>query len=507
MKKKLVIIGGGISGLSLAFLAYNDYDVTLLEAKDRLGGKIYGTFKNDKYYEHSLRTFNGNYLALKYIMKQLKSTKDENKNLLHYLKKTGGSKIDFNTIKLYYLFFTLSDYEIENLKKITFEEWLNTKYKNKEDIKKIISTAGILVAARGYSSAYEIYSMFYLILGGNTQPTYNYNEFLIDPLEKKLKENITIKKNSKVTKLIYDKTNNIKEVILSNKEVIKGDIFVIATYKDDMFKLYDLPENEKNRWHTEVSIAFHIVIDNSSEELPHEIIRNNYNSEILSPWDLVWYPYCINTWYDDDYFKNNNNIVILSIVVSNVNKEGNFIKKKLIDCTREEVFIELMNQTNIDKNLIERLAIPDENKNILRFGNNISYTDGKWSFTDKLTINKPNKESLDANTNIKNLFLAGEHVKSHLWEIPTMEQACESAFECFKKIEESENREFIIPYEQNINNLLPNYVKFLRSFALMFKNNDKKGRNISNNELHIVTKIMIFIVTYLIKLFLFLYKI
>lgn len=42
MKSKVLIIGGGLSGLSLAYLLKKDnYDVQILEANDRLGGRIY----------------------------------------------------------------------------------------------------------------------------------------------------------------------------------------------------------------------------------------------------------------------------------------------------------------------------------------------------------------------------------------------------------------------------------------------------------------------------------
>ena len=37
-KKKIAIIGGGISGLSAAYLLSNDYDISLYESKSMLGG-------------------------------------------------------------------------------------------------------------------------------------------------------------------------------------------------------------------------------------------------------------------------------------------------------------------------------------------------------------------------------------------------------------------------------------------------------------------------------------
>jgi monoamine oxidase len=44
MKQKVVIIGAGISGLYLAYLLEEKFDVTILEARDRVGGRIYSIY-------------------------------------------------------------------------------------------------------------------------------------------------------------------------------------------------------------------------------------------------------------------------------------------------------------------------------------------------------------------------------------------------------------------------------------------------------------------------------
>ena len=57
--QKLAIVGGGISGLSLAFLLQNDYDVTIFE-KEKWGGKAY-TQKVDNYlFEEGVNGFLSN---------------------------------------------------------------------------------------------------------------------------------------------------------------------------------------------------------------------------------------------------------------------------------------------------------------------------------------------------------------------------------------------------------------------------------------------------------------
>jgi monoamine oxidase len=47
MKQKVVIIGAGISGLYLAYLLEDKFDVTILEARDRVGGRIYNIGGHD----------------------------------------------------------------------------------------------------------------------------------------------------------------------------------------------------------------------------------------------------------------------------------------------------------------------------------------------------------------------------------------------------------------------------------------------------------------------------
>jgi len=46
-KKKITIIGAGVSGLYLAYLLEKKYDVTIVEARDRVGGRIHSINTND----------------------------------------------------------------------------------------------------------------------------------------------------------------------------------------------------------------------------------------------------------------------------------------------------------------------------------------------------------------------------------------------------------------------------------------------------------------------------
>jgi len=46
-KKKIIIIGAGLSGIYLAYLLQDKYDITILEARDRIGGRIFSINSND----------------------------------------------------------------------------------------------------------------------------------------------------------------------------------------------------------------------------------------------------------------------------------------------------------------------------------------------------------------------------------------------------------------------------------------------------------------------------
>jgi zeta-carotene desaturase len=48
MQKKVIVIGGGFAGLSTAaYLAKNNFKVTILEASPKLGGRAYSFFDSE----------------------------------------------------------------------------------------------------------------------------------------------------------------------------------------------------------------------------------------------------------------------------------------------------------------------------------------------------------------------------------------------------------------------------------------------------------------------------
>lgn len=78
---KILIAGGGISGLTAAFELSEDpnLDITIVESRDRCGGKMTGYFNSDKqrFEEHSIRALSSTYFSLFNLF--------DRANLLHML--------------------------------------------------------------------------------------------------------------------------------------------------------------------------------------------------------------------------------------------------------------------------------------------------------------------------------------------------------------------------------------------------------------------------------------
>jgi len=212
----LVIVGGGISGLFLAYkLAETNLKVLLLEKEKKLGGRIH-TIKKDNYsYECGAARFNENHLKLISLIIEL----DLQDQMIQLPKdiETKVRKYDTkNKLDTYFLLNILgkkySSYEDSYLKNITFYQLIVEVFDNE--------TAEFIKDSFGYDSefihlnALAAITMFkddlfkktdyYILQNGLSQ--------IIERIEKYLsfKKNVTILKNNSLKK-IYD--NKIETTI------------------------------------------------------------------------------------------------------------------------------------------------------------------------------------------------------------------------------------------------------------------------------------------------------
>ena len=279
MKKKIAIIGSGISGLSAAFLLSNKFDVSLYEKERNLGGHTRTVNFNENNKKLSIDmgfiVFNEkNYPDLTSFFKELEII-TENSNMSFSVSNKsldfeyGGS--NFNSlfgqrknlfsIKFYMLIFEIIklykkskklDIEDDNKNNITIEEFLiknNFSIKlrelhiypmissiwsvNKRDVKKF--------PLLSFINFFSNHGLFDLKNRPQWKFVANGSYTYIDALIKRDLFHYEI--NSRIKKIVRNK-NNI-EIISENNEKKYFDKIVIATHADQALEIINLPSAEE----------------------------------------------------------------------------------------------------------------------------------------------------------------------------------------------------------------------------------------------------------------------
>ena len=266
--KRVIVVGGGFAGLSASvFLAENNFEVTLLEASPKLGGRAYSLYnqKFDDYYDNGQHILMGCYEETLLFLKKINSTDNiefQNSLKVPFVQK-GGGVVELSTYKKFYplnLLWGILNYKILSfrerlkvtdfffdlmccyscdLKDKTVKDWLECKRQSENTIKSFweILVVGTLNTTTEKASA-EIFSevLQRIFLSGNKAAT------IVLPktsLEKFYLENANR----------FINTNNGK-IILSERvdriEVKNNKIFKIVTenksYSDFDFVIMALPE-------------------------------------------------------------------------------------------------------------------------------------------------------------------------------------------------------------------------------------------------------------------------
>lgn len=110
VKKKIVIIGGGFAGLSVAHILcqYKDFDITIIEKEKELGGQAASNFGKYCYVEHCWRVFFNYYNIVYQILKDINAYKNLIEWKDFYLITKKNNTIDFN--KIWYQFIKNGNY-------------------------------------------------------------------------------------------------------------------------------------------------------------------------------------------------------------------------------------------------------------------------------------------------------------------------------------------------------------------------------------------------------------
>ena len=493
MSKKIVIVGGGIAGLSCAHILstrYKNYEIELYEKEKNLGGKVQVFTKEDKYYqEHSPRVFLNHYVNMQKIFSEipyddnnslLDMYSDELKNYLiskkckntplyltdikQILKNTNifnmaiiglfllqgfmscQERLDntFDNIPFSQLLFTKSTKYIfefisyilgENLDILPFTKMLKTiEYELKDKLE-------------GYPTKFK----------GTRTFKIPYNEVFEKWEEFLTKKNVKIYKNYElIDKKIFK--NTIVEFIfkhgISYKNV-KCDIGILGLNISSLEHFFSNTDSKLKEQLKKLKKETKTVQPGIQIYFDRKIEMKRYGYFVLdSDWKLIIAPM-------DKFWIKNNQKSVWSINIANMELKSKRLNKKLLDCNEEEIKEEILYQI---KNSCTKTFIKNQkefeniNPERILLWKNLVFKNGKINIeetTDDYFWNSigTNKYRPKQKTDINNLYLTGALTKTNFYSYWT-EGAVESAFKTIEQITnidldyyKHENPKIFLPFQ------------------------------------------------------------
>ncbi len=273
MNKRVIIIGGGLAGLSAGIYAQlNGFDSTIYESNQKIGGKYSGFDNKQKFMNSFPRIIYGlsTQSDMAKLWSELINIKDNDIHNLDYLFHYQSEEVDFffhkDLKKLKDELQKISSYDIDNIEefieliqlgmsyhmittkssdligvfearkeqnKISIYKKLDKKI-GSLDIKKYLSRfkstklqnilATIMVPE---TSCLILFSYLGKFAMNEINIIDDYNTNLVDQLKMKyLSMNGEIKTKSEVMELLFSKPNHIDSIKLSDNKTIKGDYFI-----------------------------------------------------------------------------------------------------------------------------------------------------------------------------------------------------------------------------------------------------------------------------------------
>ncbi len=490
-QKSIVIVGGGIAGLTVAtLLAEQNFSVTILESSDHIGGLAKSIRTPEGYpTEHSIRIYHDFYHCYFDILKRIKTNQgtvlDNLASVAQYYHTSGTGELYLPKAKkfssdiwripnmfkfIYFLMkyrnikfndivrilkadslYRLSEESIKNKLNNTTVEQLFKLTEDDVAFKNTIISLLVIAAGAGEDSAAE-FAVELLNLLKPTSNLYMMNgptsERVFDPWADHLTSmGVKIRYNSHMFDFdIVD--NKIAKLYLDSGEIVQADEYVFATSALQVKKIFSgklapyYEENKGSTFECDWSDGAQFYLS----ELPKTINKNKmFKPGVLqgyldSPWRLVGIIQGEDFWHDVSLPQGCK--YVFSVAYTDVNKKGVIYGKPFIECSQEEIKDELLLQCGFqDLSVVIDWRISFG----INFMDNQTYQSslnqlpphcahqqeqGDWilSYTPIL-IPKPGYYALapDAKTKIDNLFLAGQYCNTTM-TIPTMEKAAESGF-------------------------------------------------------------------------------
>ena len=494
-RKKIAIVGGGMSGLAAAFELSEDesLEITVIEGSESCGGKMKGYFNphTNHFEEHSIRALSSTYFALFDIFKRAgildMLLPVEN---YHFYESKSGKKvaidrtesIKLEAVKALIDTFDLSVSDMLSLaKKIAHhvnasdEEREQQKYQKAGSVmgiddfsprtrEFIINWFGILTGARMESKAVDIMDSFVLMFlpminspnlpQGKTSKSYCFDrptseivEALVNRLQKR---GVTFTYQSRLQNYQQNTTTGAIRLSTTNQALddIEFDACIFAVPHEVMWKLGML-EGVKKPFNDEWSFGTQFPMTSVPHALSH-FTGKSYNLCFDAPWNIVFQiqhqgSFWRNVRFPTEYAYN------LSATCSSPFNEGALYKKRFMQCTPLEAKHEILFQLGVTDETLRNDLV----KNAIIDPIYLDYTDQwqhyaeletaelgiiqanqkRWVDLSQIYVRSAEDKEMGVCSPVGNIFLAGEVVSvPGRWKIPTMEQASMSGKQAAQQI-------------------------------------------------------------------------
>ena len=466
----VIIIGGGIAGLTTAHeLLELNYDVTLIERNDIVGG-IARTYQNNTCpYEYSWRAYGSYYNNVFDIMSRIKLNDDKTvlDNLIdvstinnlqsvylnkhcpigHFYELGKLCMSDYLKLLPSFIDFIIHDdnYNQHFYSSLNYRKFLQDKHISTVGINRLGKMIGPFWGLDyNNASVYDIYKIINMLLcndkGHYYITKYPTNYAWFDPWLLYLKQiGLKLYLNTEVTKL------NINDGIISDIKVLnkvtnttftlRANYYACCTGPEILYKLIEpfefmnlyvekIRKVSKNGEQIQMSVYYYI-------DKPIGF-SNGYIYLPNTPWLLIIIPYAA-VWGDDFLNRYCNNKIkdVMSVGICQPYEKGLLIKKPWSECTPEEIKIEAWYQLMNDKDFKREICVDSLDINIIDFKlwpsynyntktNKLETYEPKWANNMNTAENRPSTISP-----ISNLFIGGTYTNTSVY-LAGMEGAVES---------------------------------------------------------------------------------
>lgn len=473
MKTKIIIIGGGIAGLTAAHeLIDKGYSVTLFERNPIVGG-LARTYQNEKNkicpIEYSWRAYGRWYQNVFHIQKQIPFNSSQtvfdqlvtlqggkktcDKQIINY-EKTLSTMPMSDKVKL---FSTLLSFlcsckprNIDNYSHISLRQFLKDKNVSKITEDLVGKIVGPYLGFDYHNSS--LYDLLYVgeMMRLNSRRDYEFsitkyptNYAWFDPWVRYLKEKgLSIFVNTEVDKIIVE-NNTIQKLITKQNNKYKthtADYYINATGPEILEKLISPYRSLYPKFYNDINMC---KINGAQIQLSvyyyinKKIFLDRENTLAYLP-DSPWLLMILSTghiWGDDymDKYCDDNIKEIISVGICEPYVDGLLIKKPWSQCSKKEIEIEAWHQLTNNKSFTDNICIEDNTPisdiEIIDFkmwdsykydGKNMSSDEPKWANNVNTSQYRPGPS-----TPVNNLVLAGSYTDTSTG-CYSMESACES---------------------------------------------------------------------------------